>query len=255
MIIIIGLIVLTLVVLIYIFYDYNKVDSDGDGMELENVYPILYSEKNYKGKYLILIPNNEIEITNKNNWIAKSIKFPKKSTLDIILRYDNGQFKVKDYEFREDIKDLELFFNTQLPNGLTNYLEIKDLKNNLSLRTIKVDTVDLGDNVAINCSVSGWSEWSECCDNDINKLEDDPFIQIRERTVLQEPNEYGEKCPINMKETKECDKMKCIANCEVSEWSEWSQCKDKKQDRNRTILVEPRYGGKFCPSLYEVRSC
>jgi hypothetical protein len=48
-------------------------------------------------------------------------------------------------------------------------------------------------------------------------------------------------------------------DCDVSSWSEWSECsgpcKDIKQNRSRTVIRDKSGNGKPCPQLIENRDC
>ena len=47
-------------------------------------------------------------------------------------------------------------------------------------------------------------------------------------------------------------------DCVMSEWTEWSECKDcgwGKSKRTRKILSQPKKGGKSCGHLEEEKKC
>ena len=44
-------------------------------------------------------------------------------------------------------------------------------------------------------------------------------------------------------------------NCQVSEWSEWSKCKNGQKTRTRTVIQNPSGKGTPCPSLEETSTC
>jgi hypothetical protein len=46
-----------------------------------------------------------------------------------------------------------------------------------------------------------------------------------------------------------------VINCEVSEWSEWSECVDGFQTRTRTVITPASGGGIECPELTELQGC
>ena len=49
----------------------------------------------------------------------------------------------------------------------------------------------------------------------------------------------------------------CAVDCEVSEWSAWSECDPQTgtQSRSRSVTVEPLNGGAACPALEDSRDC
>lgn len=115
--------------------------------------------------------------------------------------------------------------------------------------------------IPVNCEVSEWSEWSDCIDG----------VQTRTRTVVVPAENGGTECP-SLIDTRICGydidlcyddlsaQLACncgvpTVNCEVSAWSEWSECIDGTQSRTRTIVVPPTGGGNSCPPLTETRDC
>ncbi len=102
----------------------------------------------------------------------------------------------------------------------------------------------------INCTVSNWSDFSDCKLNANGKQ-----YKTRTRTVITQPQNGGTSCP-DLAETLECP----IINCTVSNWSDFSECKlnpDGKyyKTRTRTVTSQPQNGGTSCPSLSETVEC
>lgn len=44
-------------------------------------------------------------------------------------------------------------------------------------------------------------------------------------------------------------------DCELSQWSDWSECVGGQQTRTRTVITSPSNGGLACGALTEVRDC
>eukprot|EP01060_Flectonema_neradi_P009550 TRINITY_DN167_c0_g1_i1.p2 TRINITY_DN167_c0_g1~~TRINITY_DN167_c0_g1_i1.p2 ORF type:complete len:582 (+),score=135.94 TRINITY_DN167_c0_g1_i1:1589-3334(+) len=65
-------------------------------------------------------------------------------------------------------------------------------------------------------------------------------------------------CP-SLVENELCNPHACDVDCEVSEWSSWSDCDATcgggSQTRTRTITVDPVGNGAACPDLSETQSC
>ncbi len=101
-----------------------------------------------------------------------------------------------------------------------------------------------------DCVVSPWSEWSTC------SKECGSGIQTRTRTVIS-PSTYG-SCP-SLSESRPCNYQECPVHCEVSDWSNWSECDEVygggSQIRTRDILSYPNSTGNPCPTLMDVRDC
>ena len=102
-----------------------------------------------------------------------------------------------------------------------------------------------------DCEVSEWSQWS-ACDKPCGEGK-----QQRTRTILV-PASNGGSCP-PLIEVKSCNTQSCAADCEVSNWSDWSSCSKTwgggRQMRKRTVNKPASYGGKDCPTLAETQDC
>jgi hypothetical protein len=112
-----------------------------------------------------------------------------------------------------------------------------------------------------NCMLTEWSTWSDCSAVECGQI----GKTFRSRKILIESKYDGEECPKNLNETQTCYKT-CQnglskVDCEVSEWSSWSECKkgrtceDSFQKKNRSILKKSLNGGKECPELIAKRKC
>ena len=74
----------------------------------------------------------------------------------------------------------------------------------------------------------------------------------------------GARCPA-LKETAECqmpgakDSKPCPIDCKLSSWDEWGPCSQLcgkgNETRQRSILVQPKFGGKKCLSVKDSRDC
>ncbi len=101
-----------------------------------------------------------------------------------------------------------------------------------------------------DCVVSEWSPWSNCskpCGSG---------TQVRTRTIIK-PSTYG-NCP-SLEEHRPCNYEECPVDCEVSDWSNWSECDATcgggSKIRTREILKFPNTTGKACPSLIDSEDC
>lgn len=101
------------------------------------------------------------------------------------------------------------------------------------------------------CKTSEWGAFSECskaCGSG---------QKTRTRTVTQQPT--GEvTCP-DLSETVACNTQECDVNCQVGQWTSWSDCSEPcgegHEYRSRVITVEKEGNGESCPKLDEVREC
>jgi uncharacterized protein YegL len=93
----------------------------------------------------------------------------------------------------------------------------------------------------------------ECDDNLVGGF------QILQREVMEPEDElYGTKCPSTSR-TMKCNQFKCPVNCEIDEWSDWSECTREcgggAQTRQRNIKVHPKNGGAGCAPLTDTQPC
>jgi len=101
---------------------------------------------------------------------------------------------------------------------------------------------------------NSWSDCSKDCGDGIKTR--DVFC-VNDLTDLMVDDSFCDSSkPV---ESQSCNTHACPVDCEVSEWSLWSDCSQEcdsgTQSRTRSVLVEPLNGGLACPSLSESQSC
>ncbi|KAL4238399.1 hypothetical protein ACF0H5_003108 [Mactra antiquata] len=105
----------------------------------------------------------------------------------------------------------------------------------------------------INCEFTDWSNWTTCS-NDCGE-----GVVIRSRSMIT-PAFCGGSCENELTyEENVCESYTARQDCEVSDWSEWSQCERTCEggieSRNRTLISNPICGGTLCPNITEARTC
>ena len=105
----------------------------------------------------------------------------------------------------------------------------------------------------MDCLMSEWSEWTTCdksCGGG---------SQVRTREILQEPTVSGGIQCGPTSESRDCNTDPCPIDCEVSGWSNWTNCDEPcgpgKQFRSRTVITPAQHGGENCPILTEEQDC
>jgi hypothetical protein len=105
---------------------------------------------------------------------------------------------------------------------------------------------------AVDCSQGTWGAWSECtqpCGGGTQK---------RVRDTLVAPAEEGKACE-QSSESQTCNSDACPVDCVIGAWATWTTCPvtcgGAHQSRVRSALVQPKFGGKLCPSFTEVQTC
>ena len=107
-----------------------------------------------------------------------------------------------------------------------------------------------------DCEMSSWTNWSKCsapCGGG---------NRSRTRSMLKPPAWGGRKCGPN-NQTVQCNTQHCGQNCDVTEWSTWSNCTKVcgggLNIRTRNIFTERINGTLFgrdqCPPLNESKKC
>lgn len=105
-----------------------------------------------------------------------------------------------------------------------------------------------------DCHVGEWHEWTSCsavCGKGRH---------TRMRYVNAEAHHGGKTCNLDLLETAECEITNCEASsdCELTQWSEWTQCDEMyvQTYRRREVIKEPEGKGKLCnASLKETLGC
>jgi len=101
-----------------------------------------------------------------------------------------------------------------------------------------------------DCEVSAWTD-EEC------SVSCSGGDQDRTRSIIIHPIN-GTACP-PLKMQRSCNTEGCPVDCQVGEWSEWSDCTAEcgggVKSRSRDKTVEPENGGDPCPEQSETREC
>lgn len=103
-----------------------------------------------------------------------------------------------------------------------------------------------------SCLVTEWGEWDDCsatCGMGMKK---------RHRMVKMSPAD-GSMCKAETSQAEKCMMPECPIDCELSEWSQWSECNKScgkgHMIRTRTIQMEPQFGGVPCPETVQRKKC
>lgn len=106
----------------------------------------------------------------------------------------------------------------------------------------------------IDCTVSGWSDYSACsttCGGN--------GVMIRTRLTVSTAKNGGAACPA-LKEERPCNMGPCPVHCELTAWSKWTMCSHScgttgMKTRSRQISRFPTFGGHVCGSLKHEVKC
>lgn len=105
---------------------------------------------------------------------------------------------------------------------------------------------------AVNCQLGPWSEWSPC------SAKCEGGTRTRTRAVTVPAANGGAACGA-LSEVEPCNTQVCDRDCDVSDWSAWSECTTScgpgTHSRTRVIRNGPSGKGAACPSLSETVDC
>jgi len=102
-----------------------------------------------------------------------------------------------------------------------------------------------------DCEVTAWreDECSAACGGG---------TKMKHRKVVVHPVGMGMKC-LPLEEQVSCNMAPCQVNCELEDWSGWSECSAEcgggVMERARNTKVEPAFGGRPCESTEEEEPC
>jgi hypothetical protein len=106
--------------------------------------------------------------------------------------------------------------------------------------------------ITVDCSVTSWGSFTECS----NKCAGGTMS--RTRAVIVPAGNGGAECP-ELSEVRVCNAQGCAQDCQVSQWSDWSDCTKAcgggQQARSRNVTTYPSTQGRPCPALREATSC
>lgn len=114
----------------------------------------------------------------------------------------------------------------------------------------ELNKMDNGNTVYQDCEQSAWV--AGACSADCGGGERE-FT----RSVLVQPSNGAQCLPQLMK--RKCNEQPCPVDCEVEEWTGWSQCTAEcgggVRERIRSVLQDAQHGGQPCGETTEVQSC
>ena len=86
----------------------------------------------------------------------------------------------------------------------------------------------------------------------------EPEVKKRKRDIIRQPAHNGLACD-HAEEEASCNEQPCPINCEVGPWMPFSLCDQRcgngTAHSHRTVVVQPRFGGKECPKTKKTESC
>jgi hypothetical protein len=116
-----------------------------------------------------------------------------------------------------------------------------------------------GNSVSVDCDDS--------CPSDVGGIDTDTCggMKYLTRQIIISPNSFGMACPplfyerSNNTAGMKCNQFHCPVNCQMSEWSGYSQCSKEcgggTQGKTRSVLVKPSNGGTECDATLEEQPC
>ncbi|XP_076810051.1 spondin-1-like isoform X5 [Clavelina lepadiformis] len=104
----------------------------------------------------------------------------------------------------------------------------------------------------VDCQVDYWGSWTSCsatCGIGTHQ---------RNRGIIRYASYGGSSCPATW-ESKKCELRPCPRNCQVNDWTSWSDCSKScgtgTRQRSREVIQQNDYNGKGCLELDEEIEC
>ncbi|XP_043915241.1 spondin-1 [Protopterus annectens] len=117
--------------------------------------------------------------------------------------------------------------------------------------TAEVDKCSMPECHTIPCMLTPWTEWSDC------SVTCGKGMRTRRR-MLKSSADLGD-CNEELDQTEKCMLPECPMDCQVTEWSQWSECNKSCGKghviRTRMIKMEPQFGGAPCPETVQRKKC
>lgn len=166
------------------------------------------------------------------------------------------EMQMLDQEIRQHIAECSDRERDLMDNQMCTLRSLREAAVNES-SSISVDDI-------VDCDVSDW-EPGECsveCDDSCPAWKSNGKSCGGERTmtrqVVQEASELGLECP-PLEMAMPCNQVRCPVDCQMSEWSGWSECTRRcdggVRQRTRSVLHQPRNGGEACDAPAETQPC
>jgi hypothetical protein len=104
----------------------------------------------------------------------------------------------------------------------------------------------------VSCIMSTWGSFGECSKT-CGKGE-----HSRKRHIVS-PALHGGQCDYQTVDWEKCHIRSCPIDCIIHRWSTWGACDltcgSGWRTRTRGVSIEPKYGGKACPTRQEKEAC
>jgi hypothetical protein len=105
----------------------------------------------------------------------------------------------------------------------------------------------------VDCATSAWSAWTACSHTCGSLGEQEQF-----RSINTFDEKGGKGCP-DLSRKRACSTKECPTDCVLSEWTDYTTCTatcgSGWHRRTRSVISQPKLGGKYCTSLSETTNC
>jgi hypothetical protein len=257
------------------------------GQELECAKQLVREQKAYKTK----VEDEHKDARADVNEAIEALEKAMEQWSDLMMNAVNEVKQYRPSQWKEIYKIFDLWHKTK-DERWACYLKLFELENNyycaikhiraymkfLTLEAFGAKEEDVEDCEAAEFMFpSGHcayhhdpSEHVECIAGDELPANPDLLPLERWERQLIQPKEVSEKfnatmyavamdCPATMYMDQKCNTFLCPYDCEMTEWSEWSQCSAEcdggVQTQTRQMITAPRNGGAGCGETSKSQEC
>jgi len=226
-------------------------------------------EKENMNEQIATLRNNKMKFTEMLGEAISAL-----NSLTAATREKQQQHRDLEYAFKVKMADCKKRMTEIL---YTNICGTRTVRNAL----MRYSTVS-PTNAIKDCDVTDWSagpcttdgrgnsvpvDCDDTCPADVGGVDVNACGGMKHltRQIITSPNSFGMACPPLFYEPKngtagmKCSQFHCPVNCQMSEWSGFSQCSKEcgggTQGKTRSILVKPKNGGTECDATLDEQPC
>lgn len=257
------------------------------GQELECAKQVVREQKAYKTK----VEDEHADARADVNEAITALEKAMEQWSDLMMNAVNEVKQYRPSQWKEIYKIFDLWHITK-DERWSCYLKLFELENNYYcaikhirayMKSLTLEAFGAKEEDVEDCEAAEFmypsghcaykhspSEHVECIPGDMMPSNPDLLPLERWERQLIQPKEVSEKfnatmyevamdCPATMYMDQKCNTFLCPYDCEMTEWSDWSQCSAEcdsgVQTQTRQMIKPPRNGGSGCGETSKSQEC